>query len=405
MFGLPTRFYLTISSQRMRQGLLCGLCCLLPLLASAADVPPIKRITVIETSNHRLDRGANGLALPGDLAAPEIVALREYISPHLKLEGDREFDLLRAIARLVHANLTHSTLAVNNTATTALEMFKAAGQGQAYSCVEYSRILRDMLHAQGIPARSVSLLSKDIAYGGLGSSHVLVEAWSNQFDKWLILDAQFGLYAERDGQPMNVYELYEAQARGEFAQVQFRPLSKHSPAAAVNKTANEYRAFIAGYLGYMTAQMLADEERVPVLLRLHGRDWPLTSQGLARKAHIVADDRHDMYFGINHSSVLLEFRREAQPINQQQVLIESADEYRAKMAQFAAVPDFDVTPHNNMPWFSYYEYRVDDGGWQVLKAEQFRWRLREGMNALALRAVNQAGRRGPATMMKIRYAP
>lgn len=373
--------------------------------ADAQDQTELKRITVLETNNFRLARGFRGLALPDLTSDPQLAALRDYLRPRLAPKAYEEFELMRALTALVHGTLSHHPFGDATPGMGALEILQGGAAGKRFSCVEYALTLAELLNAQGLPARSTSLQSSDIAYGELASGHVLTEVWSNQYDKWLLLDAQWGVYAERAGTPLNAYELHAAKVAGRWDEIRFRAAGVEPPAPDAERLDREYRAFITPYLGHLSARLLADDEGVPVLLRMEGSDWPLTFQGLPRKAHVFASGPEDLYFGLNHTSLVMEFRQASQPLSQTTVEFGSEEEYRRKMAQFAAVPDFDVTAHHNMPWFDHFEYALDEGPWRGLAEDSLRWQLHEGDNLLRVRAVNAAGRAGPVTYSHIRYGP
>jgi hypothetical protein len=316
-----------------------------------------------------------------------------------------ELGLLLGMTAFVESRLEHAAFADLAPDMSALAMLQAAEQGQRFTCVEHSKVLVELLASQGVPARSVGLQRSDVAYGRLGSAHVLVEAWSNMLEKWVMLDPQWGVYAIRDGIPLSVLEIFLADEQNALSDVRFEPADPSSAPEAAASLDRRYRDFLPGYMGYLTVSLLTDAERVPVLLRLHGREWPLTFQGLPRRAHLFARQPEDLYFGLNRVSLTLEFRPESQPGAKRPISFSSEQEYVTNMAQFAAVPDFLVTPHHNMPWFDHYEYSIDDSDWTILEEDSVSWTLAEGENRLQVRAVNEAGRRGPITQMRSRYAP
>jgi len=375
--------------------------------ADRSDAPgSLRRITVLETNNFRLQRGVRSLVLPESGDVPAYAALRARVLPKLAVPVESEFDLMRALTDVVHRSFRHDPFGDATPDMTSLDILRAGEAGKRFSCVEYAQVLTDVLLAQGLPARSMSLQSPQVAYGQLASGHVLTEVWSNQFDKWVLLDAQWGVYADHDGIPLNAYELFRAEGLGKWKAVRFRPVRADGMAAKeVARLDREYRAFIERYLGYVSAQLLADDEGVQVLLKMAGAEWPLTFQGLPGQTHIFARTPADLYFEINHVSLVMEFRAESQPVRREELVHGTPQEYQQRMASFAAVPDFKVTPHHNMPWFGHYEYAVDDDAWRRLPTAAFRWNLKEGENRLRVRAVNQAGRAGPETRMRIRYAP
>lgn len=377
-----------------------------PAAGHVESTGSLRRITVLETNNFRLQRGVRGLILPDSSDAPEYAALRATVMPKLSTTAGSEFELMQALTDVVHRAFRHDPFGDATPDMRSLDILRAGETGKKFSCVEYAQVLTDVLLSQGLPARSMSLQSPQVAYGRLASGHVLTEVWSNQHDKWILLDAQWGVYAEYQGTPLNAYELFRAMEQGKWKAVHFLPVRADPANAKVaTRLDREYRDFIGNYLGYLSASLLADDEGVPVLLKMAGEEWPLTFQGLPGQAHVFARSPADLYFEINHVSLVMEFRPDSQPIRREDLVHGTPRDYEQRMASFAAVPDFKVTPHHNMPWFSHYEYAVNDGAWRRLPDGAFRWNLAEGENRLRVRAVNRAGRYGPETRMRIRYAP
>ena len=72
-------------------------------------------------------------------------------------------------------------------------------------CLHYAIVLMQALQSFGFPARIVSI---DYSVWG---GHEVVEAWSNQFGKWVFLDANFDTYFadQATGVPMNVLEMHD----------------------------------------------------------------------------------------------------------------------------------------------------------------------------------------------------
>lgn len=374
---------------------------LLSVSLTSAFAQSLLRITVTDTNNFRLGREASGLRLPESTRNPAYDALRRYLKPG-KEAGDDDWQSIVSIARWVHQRWRHDPFGSAAPQTDALTLLQSFPPGAAFSCNEYSKVLRDMLRANGFIARSVTLQSRGIAYSGLGASHVAVEVYLSSLNKWILIDPQWGFVPGHNGRLLNIYEVYQLKTAGRYDEVvfdHFGSLTGEKLAASIK----EYRSFLAEYFGYLSVDLLSDHERVNVIIALEGKSWPLTFQGLPRNAQIFAEAIGDIYFDVNRVSLTLNYRPESQPLNRQQIEFSSEQDYLAKMPQFAAVPDFMVTPHNNMPWFAFYEYRIDRGRWIKLMDEGFAWKLRKGQNRLEVRAVNSESRRGPVTYMQIDY--
>jgi hypothetical protein len=77
-------------------------------------------------------------------------------------------------------------------------------------CGQYSQVMLQSLAAFGIQARYIEIGSVDSPM-----AHFVIEVWSNEFDKWVVLDADFNVHFERDGIPLDALELHDALLRGD----------------------------------------------------------------------------------------------------------------------------------------------------------------------------------------------
>jgi transglutaminase-like putative cysteine protease len=76
-------------------------------------------------------------------------------------------------------------------------------------CAQYSQVLLQSLAALGYPARYVEIGRVDNPY-----AHFPMEFWSNQFNKWVLLDADFNLHFEKNGVPLSALEVHDAAVTG-----------------------------------------------------------------------------------------------------------------------------------------------------------------------------------------------
>ena len=88
-------------------------------------------------------------------------------------------------------------------------------QGERFACVEYTVVLTQALNAVQIPARPISLFRPDY-HTGLGTGHVVTEAWIDDLGKWVVLNRQNGaVWRDADGVPLSVLELQQAYLVGD----------------------------------------------------------------------------------------------------------------------------------------------------------------------------------------------
>ncbi|MCC7043181.1 MAG: hypothetical protein IT183_04925 [Acidobacteria bacterium] len=72
-------------------------------------------------------------------------------------------------------------------------------------CAQYSQLLLQSLAALGFTARYVEIGSVDNPY-----AHYVVEVWSPDFNKWVLMDADYNLHFERAGVPLSALEVHDA---------------------------------------------------------------------------------------------------------------------------------------------------------------------------------------------------
>jgi hypothetical protein len=95
----------------------------------------------------------------------------------------------------------------NSDATSILREAQAGGH---FPCYAYARVLNACLNAMGIPARSVGLKTQDVETRLSGAGHVVVEAWIDTMQKWVMFDPTVGGVFEKDGIPLDIAELKDA---------------------------------------------------------------------------------------------------------------------------------------------------------------------------------------------------
>ena len=89
----------------------------------------------------------------------------------------------------------------------ALEVLEHAAQGATFWCTHYAISYAECAAALGWQARKIGVDRKH-GPGGMGSSHHgVAEVWSNQFRKWVVMDAQSNVHFEKAGIPLSAWEI------------------------------------------------------------------------------------------------------------------------------------------------------------------------------------------------------
>jgi hypothetical protein len=256
----------------------------------------------------------------------------------------------------------------------ALTILKAVDAGEHFRCVEYATVLTNCLTAVGYPARRISLSKETVAYG-TGKGHVVTEVWSNDHNKWIVLDGQNDAFWVADGTPLGAVECQ--------------------------------RYWLDGRLDELT------------FVGMRGYDYEKKKSSWAPYFQHVKCDAYNIYFDTSatrHSEVL-EYLQDGvipeiyfqgyrstcrrtsdlglfnPPLNQTYISI--------KQVGGREVDTLTVRLSHTMPFFERFLVRIDDGDWQEMPNE-FAWPLNPGDNALQARAVNKAGVQGRPSRLVLR---
>jgi hypothetical protein len=375
--------------------------------ASAATPATLQQISIVESSNRKLDDRYRTLRLPENPDAPELRQLREHVLKQVDLRRHSDPELILAALEWVSIQWDHDGLNQPPPDTSSYQILQNVKQGQRYRCVEYGTVVSDLLLSLGYPSRRLGIKSTDAAYGGAGQGHVASEVWSNALAKWIFIDPQFSMAATHQGRYLSFYEMYQLKQEGRFDEIRFTPsprfVERHKETP--EKLATQYRAFISRYFGYMDIPYLRDGKKATLVLPLEGKGPFVTFQGMPADGLLFTDDPRELYFPLNHTQVLFAYN-DVRPMYElmREHDITTEAQFLSKRPLFAARPDYTLTLQHGMPWFSHYELRVDGGEWKRVAGDTVRLKLHTGLNALETRAVNRAGAAGPVNRMKIKYA-
>lgn len=253
-------------------------------------------------------------------------------------------------------------------------------------CAQYSQVLLQSLASLGVPARYV-----EIGTNANPINHFPIEAWSNDFGKWVLLDADFNVHYQKNGVPLSAVEVHDAYVSGEAASV-----------TVVEGTALEGHPRVA--------------------------DWPHRTLELyyylryALKANHVAAPFESPFDRTNEAIEFLDPRT----VPWAQSTVESTLPKAPLTVQSTTSRAFVDGPVNELwvaPWISgpaevtlglntsmpnvaRAEYRVVDaqgvaGAWQTHLSPTLTWPVKPGERALEVRAVNSRGVAGPSAVVEL----
>jgi len=153
-----------------------------------------------------------------DISSPRFQVIRDSYPLGEVIAGEE--DELKRI--LLLRNWVHKQLVIDRSkpvpAGDALVYLAEGPKGAAYSCGHQMIALNATLNAMGYVTRCV-LSGAGGKEGRLTGSHGMCEVWSNQLQKWIIVDSEHDSHFEKAGVPLSALEIREEVIRNGGADV------------------------------------------------------------------------------------------------------------------------------------------------------------------------------------------
>jgi hypothetical protein len=265
----------------------------------------------------------------------------------------------------------------------ALEILKNVEEGHTFFCAQYGSTFVSAAASLGWVDRALALRRhKD--YPGSGSSeHTSTEIWSNQHRKWIMVDPTANMVVEKDGVPLNAYEIRTEWFTREGKDLVFsigKERKKHRKAdlpiflgrfagfGDLTVPANEMEKY--GFTAYIPNTNLMDAG--PDYGKMFLVKDELCAGTKWHERTVPANPAVDLYFPIGQAAVSLK-----------------ADGGAIKVRFRTLTPNFRE-----------YQVRVDGGSWASC-GEEFVWTLRPGPNRLEAKTVNRFGVEGPVSTVEV----
>jgi len=360
----------------------------------------LKKITIVENNNSILNYNYEKLPLEDSINTLEFSELKKYVLSKTTIKSKNEPELFFELMEWVSNQWEHNGWHAAPDSLNSLGILKSVhSDGQQYRCVEYGIVLNDILNSFGYVARAVGLKHKDADYGGAGMGHVATEVWSNKLNKWIFLDPQFGIYAQKDNFPLNIFEIYQIKKDGNFEKIEFIKVKTNK---ANKKYGNE---FLTNYLGYIAIKQRYRSQSYSLALKMEGERDFLTFQAFPIAKVAFTSNVEDVYFSLNQTIVFFDYKEDEMSRSKEEygkLDIKKVEDFNENMAMFAAKPNFILSFDNNMPWFKNYIVKLNNN---VIgeQNEKYYVDLKEGVNTVTVVAVNQNGIEGVPTAIKLKY--
>ena len=372
-------------------------------LDSAKEEAIAPELRIIEYQNERIVRSA----FPFSYQAPDAM-LRElrqrYRLDEVIASGQTEFDQVLLLREWVHTRWKHGWTRVPEPRN-ALEILAAVEQGKDFNCGYFAVTLMQCLLSLGFVARNLSICKPESDWmsadeGNIG--HSIVEFWSHQYHKWILLDPDLNVHYERDGVPLSVLEIHEAWVTRRWDEVSmvtgptpFRVTEKLESGAATtfknqdNQDA-EFQIFgwhdVGDYYSHVVLPLYntqhSSNEHAGSLEWIDSWTSPrIIAYNSPNGSHFTSN-RDDLYWSVDQVQINLEADR-------------AAWERRKAL--------LTVTLEDSMPNLDRLLVRLDDEEWRE-SAPEFLWRLRPGKNQIMAKGVNSFGREGHVSRILLRFS-
>ena len=264
-----------------------------------------------------------------------------------KVKPAKEFDFFKECLAWVNKCFVHD--AVNKTSNSnPIIILKEADDKRGFTCQEFSILLAAVMQAHGYPARVIAILKNNYGYG-TGKGHWVIEVWSDDFDKWILLDPQNNCYWMAGKEVLNASEIREYVLKGKAQQV--------------NPYINGRKAVsLKSWLEYFNVVWIYNNQNF-----FANWDTLGETEEISEQPHLLFQDKAREYFrhyqGINHLYPRMN------KIN-----------YKLKYHN----DKLSVVLSNSCPFFKKYEISCNNGPWSECKTE-FVKQLTKGSNIFNFR--------------------
>jgi hypothetical protein len=179
------------------------------LQAAATSAAQGHSVAIVAFDNRPLRRSSLPFAYQ-DFADPSLERLRLQLGLDNVVAGaTSDLDAFRRLSSFVRSVGEHTEESDSNQISygppfDAFSILRAAANGQTFQCNAYTLLLIQCLAAMGHVGRQSSC-----GYWQ-PREHVVVEAWSSSYGKWVLLDVDYDLTYVKDDLPLSAYDVQQA---------------------------------------------------------------------------------------------------------------------------------------------------------------------------------------------------
>jgi hypothetical protein len=272
------------------------------------------------------------------------------------------------------------------------------GRRRDATCSFSNLALQGALMSMGYQARFININSEGV------SGHEVTEVWSNEFNKWIYLDAtrDYYYFDFETGLPLNLLEIHDKLAEKlPLVETWQKPFAPETGAEVVQQikigmregynpvSIEEHGYHIIETMGYF---------RIPLRNDFYSNPLPIPiAQGFTMWGWDGYLNHYDEKFPRrtefqHQSNRFVDFY---EPLNQSQIFLSETDQ-----RGFLKVEVDTYTPG-----FMTFLVRINDGKWAEQKNAAWKWKLKAGMNKIEIRVRTSEGVLGPVSCVKVTCNP
>jgi len=272
--------------------------------------------------------------------------------------------------------------------------FQEKGRRREGHCLDCNLTLIGACLAMGYPARWVNIATMS-TYG-----HEVAEVWSNDFDKWIFLDAtrDYFIFDPETGIPMSLVEINER-----LAEIIPRPVTWEDPLKGMIPDASLAEKVRVAYREGRNKFPVKDKTQGPEILLLMGHLSLVLRNDFASRAtpvpwRLSSNWGGPLFYGF-FAEKFPRKREYALHTERRQDFSPPLNRTRITLTETETPGTLRVDADTETPFFSAFLVRIDGAGGVEIPSTSFPWPLHEGLNTIAIRARNSAGIAGaPSTM-------
>ena len=324
----------------------------------------------------------------------------------MEKSADSELDLIQSISDWVNSQWGHMQPLPYPT-WDAHDILDRAEKGDGFWCTFKAALFVQACNSAGLSARILGINQKH------RGAHTVAEVYSNQFRKWILVDAWLNCYYERNGQPLSAREFHDSIGNtkgihlvfgknGRYLEYWNKKTGKADTIPSANKSItieDDLNKNLVNYYHDIRIVLRNDHTVHPQQVEnvmVDGFMVPYNSRGgeyWGPQLHWT-DDRTAPQITSANTNIVSDFEW---PLNEVKV-----DFMRCSVPGEKVV--IELTFSTLTPSFSHYRLNVD-GTDSELDSGKYVWSLIEGRNTLSVASVNAVGREGFASEFVLNYDP